>query len=305
LTETVGESIIKATINGLSSGVSYKFRYRSNNIHGWSLDFSPEIEVKTLIEPMTITGVETQVIGDVVRISWIEPYSGGVNIEITSYSIKVLTKAGTYISDAECDGTDPAVISNQYCEISMSILTSTFGLELGDLIVVKVNAINEKGAGEDSEPNTVGALAESLPLAPTSAPTRGELTNESQVDVDWEFLTTYTQRGGATIDSYELQIDDGANGAFAEAIGFTSPYTLNSLLVSSGISSGLTYRFRYRVHNVHGWGDFSPIGSILAAVIPEATGAPETTIEDTNLKISWSAPLNSGGVLVEISSYRV
>lgn len=87
LTESIGESIIKATINGLSSGETYRFKYRSDNIHGWSADYSPEIDVKTLIEPTKITGVTTLVESDYVRISWTEPYSGGVGVEITSYII--------------------------------------------------------------------------------------------------------------------------------------------------------------------------------------------------------------------------
>jgi hypothetical protein len=106
LTETVGESIITAVINGLSSGMIYRFKYRLDNIHGWSIDYSPEIEVKTLIEPLQVTGVTTEVIVEEVRISWTEPYSGGVGVEITSYTIEVMTEDGSYISVAECDGTD-------------------------------------------------------------------------------------------------------------------------------------------------------------------------------------------------------
>jgi hypothetical protein len=205
LTEFVGESIIKATINGLSSGETYRFKYRSDNIHGWSTDYSPEIDVKTLIKPTKITGVTTLVLGSDVRISWTEPYHGGVGIELTSYIIQVMTETGSYISDAECDGSETSIIDNKYCDIMMTTLTaSSFNLELGDLVVARVTAINEKGQGEYSEVNSKGALVEVLPLAPSNAPTRGDETNESQIEVDWVFLTTYLQRGGSTIDSYEL-----------------------------------------------------------------------------------------------------
>jgi len=153
----------------------------------------------------------------------------------------------------------------------METLTGAdLNLVLGDLVVAMVRANNEKGAGQFSSTNFIGALVEVRPLAPTNAPRRGVRTNEFRIDVDWDFLKTYEQRGGSTIDSYELQIDDGASGTFLEVVGFTTYYTLNSILVSSNINSGLTYRLRYRAHNVQGWSDFSPEASIIAATIPGA-----------------------------------
>jgi len=53
----------------------------------------------------------------------------------------------------------------------MSTLTSSpFSLMLGNLVVVKVLAINSKGSGKYSIPNTVGALVESIPQAPKNPP---------------------------------------------------------------------------------------------------------------------------------------
>jgi len=104
----------------------------------------------------------------------------------------------------------------------MTTLTSEdFGLVLGDLVIAKIAAINEKGQGLFSKPNSVGALVQTLPQAPPNPPRRGHLTNEFRIHVEWDFLTTYEQRGGSTIDSYELQIDDGAGGYFVEVCGFT------------------------------------------------------------------------------------
>ena len=41
-------------------------------------------------------------------------------------------------------------------------------------------------------------------------------------------------------------MDDGNGNAFSEVVGFTTPYTLNSKVITAGITSGLTYRFKYR-----------------------------------------------------------
>jgi hypothetical protein len=46
-----GQTVISTTINGLSSGVNYQFKYRAQNIHGWSINYSNASHVKTLTEP--------------------------------------------------------------------------------------------------------------------------------------------------------------------------------------------------------------------------------------------------------------
>jgi hypothetical protein len=141
----------------------------------------------------------------------------------------------------------------------MSTLTSSeFSYVLGDLVIVQIRSKNEKGFSALSPTNMIGALVEVIPQAPVNPPRRGVKTNEVRLGVDWDFLTTYEMRGGTDIDSYELQIDDGLGGNFLEVVGFTSYYSLNSILISSNINSGFTYKLRYRAHNVHGWSDFSP-----------------------------------------------
>ena len=97
-------------------------------------------------------------------------------------------------------------------------------------------------------------------MAPTYAPYSGPGTNQFLLDANWQFLVTNAQRGGGYIDSYELDIDDGNGGNFVEVVGFTTPYTVNSILVTSGIQSGKTYRLRYRAHNSQGWSEYSPVG---------------------------------------------
>lgn len=77
-------------------------------------------------------------------------------------------------------------------------------------------------------------------------------------------MTDLTRLGGALATSYELQRDDGNGGDFIEVIGNSigAPYTLNSYKITSSIQSGKTYRVRYRVANVHGFGAFSDFESI-------------------------------------------
>jgi len=54
--------------------------------------------------------------------------------------------------------------------------------------------------------------------------------------------------------SYSLYIDDGNGGDFFEVDGDTkSVYTLNSIVIQSGIASGATYRLKYKVKNIYGF----------------------------------------------------
>lgn len=164
LTEVQGSTVIYATINGLSSGIEYNFKYRSQNIHGWSLGFSPSILMKTLTVPVKVTGVTTTINSAFARISWSEPYSGGVGIEVLSYLIEIQTKTGDFVEDDQCQGSDTIIIDDKYCEILVSTLTEEpYNLVIGDLIVARVQATNVKGANEYSDLNTEGAHVESIP----------------------------------------------------------------------------------------------------------------------------------------------
>jgi hypothetical protein len=186
--------------------------------------------------------------------------------------------------------------------------TGGLGLAKGDLIVARVAASNAAGTGPYSVPNSAGALAQTPPVAPAAAPSGGAATSESVLDVHWAFLAGAGEDGGSSILSYGLDIDDGAGGAFSPAVGSaptTAPYTLNSKQITTAIVSGRTYRLRYRAYNAHGWGSYSPIGSITAASLPGAPPEPALTIVGTDVQITWSAPADTGGDGIALSAYRV
>ena len=192
LEEVEGSQIIPLTIYGLSSGFTYQFKYRAQNIHGLSPAYSSSASVKTLTEPHALDVPQTIVNDNYVTILWAEPYSGGAGVLITAYEIMIKNKQGDFLSSEECDGTLTEIVNNQYCDIQMSTLTNEFNLELGDLVVAIVRAINDKGVGQFSGSNSEGALIEVMPTSPTEEPSRGPLTNELRIDVVWEPLTTYT-----------------------------------------------------------------------------------------------------------------
>ena len=83
-----------------------------------------------------------------VKISWTAPADGSSTI--TSYSIEIKVKgSSTYIaSTADCNGANSLVMTNRYCVVPMSTLTSvTYGYVFDDTVYVRAKAVNAKGSG--------------------------------------------------------------------------------------------------------------------------------------------------------------
>ena len=70
----------------------------------------------------------------------------------------------------------------------------------------------------------------------------------------------------------------------------------------SGLTSGHTYRFRYRAQNIHGWGPVSDEVQVTAVSYPSASNVPTTEVDGSNVRISWEKPY-SGGIGVPITGY--
>ena len=101
--------------------------------------------------------------GTDVTVSWESPTAHYSTID--EYEILFKHADGTYNEYlASCDGKDAGVVAGRSCQIPMLLVQPFLGLEVGDLIVVKVRAHNTDGWGEYSEPNVEGQLLECLPL---------------------------------------------------------------------------------------------------------------------------------------------
>lgn len=79
---------------------------------------------------------------------------------------------------------------------------------------------------------------------------------------------------------------------WTDVVGFDPAFTHLTTTLSSYITSGVTYQFRVRASNIHGFGTFSDVVSIKAAQIPSQVSTPTTSIDNVSgkLKIEWSAP---------------
>lgn len=140
-----------------------------------------------------------------------------------------------------------------------------------------------------------------------AAPLRGALTSGTVIQVTWSAVTAgSTASGGATtsIISYHLQWDQGnsASSTWFDLQGLSPSSTALTYLKTSGVTGGLTYRFRLRARNKYGWGPYSDVTSIVTALAPSAPSSVTTSQEVTNVKIAWAASTTNG---IAVSEYEI
>jgi hypothetical protein len=292
--------------SGVSRGTVYKFKHRAKNIFGWG-PYSDEVSITAATKPDQMAPVSTSIVeGSKVRISWTAPDNRGS--PLTSYTVLIQSSAGPFLADStNCDASVQPLIT--HCDIPLGHLQDAAftGLAQGTLVVAKVTATNAFGTSPESDLNVAGARIETVPHQPTSPPTRGAQTHETQIQLQLTALTG-DQTGGSAILSYVILWDQGLGGAFAPVVGDTSDNLLTTVVISAGVSSGQTYKFKYLGRNAHGDGPPSDEVAILAATAPATMNPPTVSAisQYTSLtyRVSVTAP-HSGGTGVAITSYEI
>jgi hypothetical protein len=111
-------------------------------------------------------------------------------------------------------------------------------------------------------------------------------------------LTTYEEIGGSTVDSYRLERSFGSSGIWEIIQGDPVP-SLNLEISISGHTLGETYHFRASAGNIHSWGAYSDILTVVATTVPEKPDPTVITIENTDFKISWTPPDDNYGAITK------
>ena len=124
-----------------------------------------------------------------------------------------------------------------------------------------------------------------------SEPLRDDFTNTNQIVVDWNAISA-PQNGDSSIISYSLEFDAGTQGGvWTAVIGYISPFTGLTTVVTENIKRGMNYQFRLRAQNMWGWGAYSTVTTIKAATRPLMISSISASIESLtgNLLIQWQA----------------
>jgi len=140
-----------------------------------------------------------------------------------------------------------------------------------------------------------------IPHVPETSPTRGTGTTDGTIVID---IAEVLEDGGSPILSYSIEMDDGSG--YASIIGDPDD-SLARTHSESGVTSGASLKFKYRVRNVYGWSDYSPEVTIIAStestepLNPASTNTPLSSV----VTITWDLPTNTGGDGITIDEYRV
>ena len=68
---------------------------------------------------------------------------------------------------------------------------------------------------------------------------------------------------------------------------------------NKAVSRGLLYRCRYRARNTIGWSEYSPVGYLLAASVPQAPAAPVYyAATDSSISLKIEKVVDNGGAPV-------
>ena len=100
-----------------------------------------------------------------------------------------------------------------------------------------------------------------------------------------------------SITSYELQIL-GPDAVWTSLIGGSTPSLLLTHIEES-LQTGFDYRFRVRASNSFGWGPYSEEVTIRADEVPAQAAPVTSTVETSNVRISWEQPSTDNGSAIQ------
>jgi hypothetical protein len=213
-----------------------------------------------------------------------------------------MDSSNTYLEHTSlCDGSSATVLANVYCVIPLaSLYSAPVSLPLDAPILTKVKAYNARGWSLVSDSSTTSVLSQTVPSAVGTLTTDAAQTGEAQVFVQWPALSTSAETGGSAITSYNLQWDAGNNGGPWVSLQGDSPASLaTSILLTSSIVGGTTYRFQVRASNIHGWGAYSATLAIKAAQVPYQITSATYTIDPATggFALGWDAPADGSDTI--------
>lgn len=204
-----------------------------------------------------------------VIISWTAPDPQGW--AILGYRIYIgESDTVTYTIDtANCDGTtDASILANARCTVPISsLIVWPYSLAWGSHVYAKVVAYNGNG---DSLTSAIGngAIILTYPDAPLNLAETVLARTASTITFTW---SAGVANGGTPVLDYSITYDQALSTFTPLASGIAS-----TSFTATGLSAGLTYKFKIQARNAYGLSGYSQVVSILCATVPSLPAAPTT-----------------------------
>jgi hypothetical protein len=293
--QTLEASITETTYTAinLTPGITYKFKVQARNAYGYG-DYSDEVFILAAQIPDTPAAPVTTFLTDTVQVDWVAPFNQGFAIQ--GYRIFFLQSDGIIYSLElnNCDGTDAAIRDAQQCFVNVSTLRGApFSLAWGSSIYAKVQAYNFYGDSQVSEPGN-GAVIITFPDAPIELIETVASRTSSSITFSWSLGEN---DGGNTVKDFRIS-SDGAIGVYSVLATGVVPKTYTA----TGLTYGLSYRFKVEARNDFGYSELSEEVLILCATHPEKPSTPTTEVVNNFVIFDWEAPIDNG---TPITAYKV
>jgi hypothetical protein len=189
----------------LTRGVLYTFSIQSRTIYGYS-DSTAELPLLCAIPPDAPGTPTTAVEGGQVVIDW--PSTNENGAEIINYKVYIQHSDGVNysIESSECDGTQPEVLENRLCYLSLTtIIGEPWNLPQEGSIVAKVAATNQFGDSDLSSSGS-GGIVKLVPLPPVDIVVDEDVTNDLVIRFTWG---ESPHDGGSPVIDYNVYYDEG------------------------------------------------------------------------------------------------
>ena len=190
---------LQHTVEGLLTGLPYRFKVKAENINGFSDDSTVSTIYACLVPSNMLQPFKVATTRSSITIGWNEPDHNGCPIQ----GFSIFRDTGN--NDALTVEVDSEIVNNKP---SLRQYMITAGLtQVGHTYRFKVRAYNNAGFSESV--TVLNVVLSDEPDTPETGPiSDASVTNETLIKVNFGPVPV-ENNGGSPILSYELQIDDG------------------------------------------------------------------------------------------------
>lgn len=291
-------TVLTYNVTGLTTGNRYSLYFLAKNYNGYS-GSSPEsrwlvcLAPSGLDPPLFVSATKTT-----ITLKWSTPESDG-GCPITSYDLEM------YDSGTSSFIPVTPFTSGAYEKIEPYVTSYTV-TGLTNLDTAHIFKLKTTNAIATIESTTTSVILAAVPNTPTVAPTQiTAVAGKTQIGVKLTAVNESIgadENGGSKILGYQIYRDNGLGGSFS--LLYNNTNVLATSYLDTGLINGRTYRYRYRVRNVNGWSDPSPIGYLVAASKPGKPSIPTLVdVNSSSFTIRFSSPSDTGGS--KITKYEI
>ena len=309
---TSGTMIPFSDNTGLTRGTTRHYRVAAINSVGTGA-YSEQTSATTHDVPdaptnLTATPGETQ-----VTLSWVVPASGGD--AITHYAIKIADTSDALdsfvavhvdVTEVTGDGTSEGVNVNYV--VTMIGVDSGTPLANDTEYFFQVAAVNSVDTGEYSASGSATPGMSAPPAVPaslTATPGDAKMTLSWVVPANGgDAITHYAIKIADTREALEsfvaVQVAVGEVTGDGTSVGASVNYIVTMTGVDSGtdLVNGTTYFFQIAAVNSIGTGNYTNTIDATTTVPGAPTNLTATVVSDTQINLSWDAPLQDGGLAI-------